>query len=50
MITLLTTLHIVVCVFLIGIVLLQNGKGAGIGASFGGSGQTVFGPPVLQTD
>lgn len=43
MITLLTILHICVCIFLIGIVLLQHGKGADMGASFGGSGQTVFG-------
>jgi len=43
MITLLTILHVVVCIFLIGIVLLQHGKGADIGATFGGSGQTVFG-------
>jgi len=44
MITLLTILHVSVCVFLIVIVLLQHGKGADMGASFGGgSGQTVFG-------
>jgi len=43
MITLLTILHIFVCIFLIGIVLLQHGKGADIGATFGGSNQTVFG-------
>ncbi|NOX26517.1 MAG: preprotein translocase subunit SecG [Deltaproteobacteria bacterium] len=44
MITLLTVLHVSVCVFLIAIVLLQHGKGADIGASFGGgSSQTVFG-------
>ena len=36
-------LHIVVCLALICIVLLQHGKGAGIGAAFGGSSQTVFG-------
>jgi preprotein translocase subunit SecG len=36
-------LHIVVCFALISIVLLQHGKGAGIGAAFGGSSQTVFG-------
>ncbi len=44
MITLITITHIVVCVFLVGIVLLQHGKGADMGASFGGgSSQTVFG-------
>ncbi|MEW6388502.1 MAG: preprotein translocase subunit SecG [Thermodesulfobacteriota bacterium] len=35
--------HVVVCFALIFIVLLQHGKGAGIGAAFGGSSQTVFG-------
>jgi len=41
--TALTILHIIVCLALISIVLLQHGKGAGIGAAFGGSSQTVFG-------
>jgi preprotein translocase subunit SecG len=36
-------LHVVVSLALICIVLLQHGKGAGIGAAFGGSSQTVFG-------
>jgi preprotein translocase subunit SecG len=36
-------LHIIVCVALILIVLLQKGKGADMGAAFGGSSQTVFG-------
>jgi preprotein translocase subunit SecG len=36
-------IHIIVCVALILIVLLQTGKGASIGAAFGGSTQTVFG-------
>ena len=36
-------LHILVCLFLIGIVLLQSGKGAELGAAFGGSSQTIFG-------
>lgn len=40
----LVVLHIVVAVALILIVLLQAGKGAGIGAAFGGASQTVFGP------
>jgi len=44
MLTLLTIVHVIVCVFLIVIVLLQHGKGADMGASFGGgSGKTVFG-------
>src|SRR5512133_2810499 len=41
---LLVTLHIIVCFALIIIVLLQSGKGAEMGASFGASGsQSVFG-------
>jgi len=43
MYTLVVVLHILVCVFLIAIVLLQTGKGADIGAVFGGSSQTLFG-------
>lgn len=43
--TLLIVLHVIFCVFLILVILLQTGKGAGIGAAFGGgSSQTVFGP------
>jgi len=38
-----TAVHVLLCVSLIGIVLLQAGRGAGIGAGFGGSSQTVFG-------
>ena len=41
--TLLIIVHIAVCLFLIGIVLLQHGKGADIGATFGGSSQSLFG-------
>jgi len=36
-------IHISVCVALILIVLFQRGKGASMGAAFGGSSQTVFG-------
>jgi preprotein translocase subunit SecG len=44
MTAILLTLHVLVCIALIIIVLLQAGKGAEIGASFGsGSSQTVFG-------
>jgi preprotein translocase subunit SecG len=35
--------HVVVCLMLIGIVLLQTGKGADMGAAFGGSSQALFG-------
>jgi len=43
MLTFLTVVHISVCIFLAVIVLLQHGKGADIGATFGGGSQTVFG-------
>ena len=44
MTTLLTIVHVLVCVFLIAIVLLQHGKGADAGAAFGGgSSQSLFG-------
>jgi len=42
--TFLIILHIMVCLALIGVVLLQTGKGADMGAGFGGGGsQSVFG-------
>ena len=40
---LLMIIHILACLFLIAVVLLQSGKGAEIGAAFGGSSQTLFG-------
>ncbi len=43
MITFLTVMHVIICVALILIVLLQAGKGADMGAAFGGASQTVFG-------
>ena len=42
--------HIIVCVALIMIVLLQTGKGADMGAAFGGGGsQTLFGSTGAST-
>jgi preprotein translocase subunit SecG len=41
--TVIIVLHILVCVALILIVLLQAGKGAEMGAAFGGASQTIFG-------
>ncbi len=39
-----TVLHVIVCLFLIAVVLLQRGKGAQVGAVFGGGGgATMFG-------
>ncbi len=43
MFTIVTIVHIVACLFLIGVVLLQQGKGADMGAVFGGSSSTIFG-------
>ena len=40
---LLIVIHVMVCFLMVGAILLQSGKGAEIGASFGGSSQTVFG-------
>ncbi|MFQ5479414.1 MAG: preprotein translocase subunit SecG [Candidatus Binatia bacterium] len=39
-----TVIHILAAVILIAVVLLQSGKGADMGAAFGGGGSTVFGP------
>jgi len=43
MYTLIVIIHVFICFLMIGAILLQSGKGAEIGASFGGSSQTVFG-------
>ena len=40
---LITIIHVVMCIVLILVVLLQAGKGANMGAAFGGSSQTLFG-------
>lgn len=40
----LIALNITAGLFLIGVVLLQSGKGADMGAAFGGASSTVFGP------
>jgi preprotein translocase subunit SecG len=44
MTTILIFIHITICLVLIGIVLIQGGKGAELGSAFGGgSSQTIFG-------
>ncbi len=43
MVTFITVIHVCLCLFLIVVVLLQTGKGADMGAAFGGASQTVFG-------
>jgi len=43
---LITFVHVIVCLFLIGVVLLQSGTSADLAAAFGGGlgSQTAFGP------
>ena len=44
MYTLLLVFQVIICVVLVGLVLIQKGQGADMGAAFGGGGsQTVFG-------
>ncbi|MBU4344048.1 MAG: preprotein translocase subunit SecG [Proteobacteria bacterium] len=48
--TILIIIHVIVCMALIMIVLLQTGKGADMGAAFGGgSSQTLFGSTGAST-
>lgn len=47
--TLLLMIHVLVCVFLVLVVLVQSSKGSQMGAAFGGSSQTVFGARGGQT-
>jgi preprotein translocase subunit SecG len=45
MVILVTIVHVIVCLFLAVVVLLQSGKAADLAGAFGGMGsQTVFGP------
>jgi len=45
MVILITIVHVIVCLFLAIVVLLQSGKAADLAGAFGGMGsQTVFGP------
>jgi preprotein translocase subunit SecG len=46
---LITIIHVLVCLFLIGVVLLQSGKAADLAGAFGGASQTVFGPRGAAT-
>lgn len=50
MVILFTILHVIVCLILIGVVLLQSGKAADLAGAFGGMGsQTTFGPRGAAT-
>lgn len=40
--TVLMVLDVIVCIALIGAVLLQSGKGGGMGSTFGGGGDGAF--------
>ncbi|MCU1336820.1 MAG: protein translocase subunit secG [Bryobacterales bacterium] len=45
MVILITVVHVIVCLILVVVVLLQSGKAADLAGAFGGMGsQTVFGP------
>jgi preprotein translocase subunit SecG len=45
MVYFLVVVHVIICLFLIGVVLLQQGKSADLAGAFGGQGsQTAFGP------
>ncbi len=45
LLVLVVILHVIICLFLIGVVLLQQGKSADLASAFGGQGtQTAFGP------
>jgi preprotein translocase subunit SecG len=45
MIYIVVAIHVIVCIFLVIVVLLQSGKSADVAAAFGGMGsQTAFGP------
>jgi len=43
MVTILIIFHVLICIGLVLSILLQSGKGADLGAAFGGSSQTLFG-------
>ncbi|MBF0553394.1 MAG: preprotein translocase subunit SecG [Nitrospirae bacterium] len=47
--TFLLIIHVMVCLFLVLVVLIQSSKGSQMGAAFGGSSQTVFGARGGQT-
>src|SRR5205823_13638396 len=50
MITLITIVHVFVCLFLVIVVLLKSGQSGDIAAAFGGTGsQTAFGPRGAAT-
>ncbi|MGA2186629.1 MAG: preprotein translocase subunit SecG [Bryobacteraceae bacterium] len=50
LIVILTVIHVLVCLFMVVVVLLQSGKAADLAGAFGGMGsQTTFGPRGTAT-
>lgn len=49
MFNIILTIHLVLCIALVFLVLLQQGKGADLGASFGGASNTLFGAAGATT-
>jgi preprotein translocase subunit SecG len=49
MLQVLTAFHVFICLILIGVVLLQQGRGADVGATFGGGSNTLFGASGADT-
>jgi preprotein translocase subunit SecG len=49
MFTFLVVLYVIVCVFLILVVLVQQGRGADLAGAFGGGSQQTFGPRGATT-
>jgi len=49
LIGIITFVHVIVCLILIVVVLLQSGKGADLAGAFGGASQTAFGPRGAAT-
>lgn len=49
MIAFITVIHVLVSFVLVLVILLQAGKGGGLGAAFGGGAQSVFGGRGAQT-
>jgi preprotein translocase subunit SecG len=46
----LITLHVIICLLLIGVIMLQSGEAADLAGAFGGAGsQTAFGPRGAAT-
>ncbi len=41
--TLITVVHVIACIFMIMVVLLQSGRGGGMGAAFAGASGQIFG-------